>query len=135
MIKKNLFLFFVQSVLDTIRPIYYYVINTYSVMGLGGIPAMKYVSNMNNDHSMIASFDDCDSLSATFKSPTLRMVQLIAISVYSINEIIYSIVVIRIFVSNILKLSIYCREIKSNASQVNIILVYVVISVCWSLLM
>ena len=88
-------------------------------MGFGGIPAMKYVTNMDNDHSMLTDFESCGDLSDTFKTRTARMVQLIAISVYSINEIIYSIVVIRIFVSNILKLSIYCREIKATASQVS----------------
>ena len=79
-------------------------------MGAGGIEAMVYVSNLNEDHSIVRSWSDCATLSDSYKSDTLRMVQLIAISIYSINEIIYSIVVIRLFVSNILKLSIYCRE-------------------------
>eukprot|EP01084_Bolivina_argentea_P157032 273647_1 len=80
------------------------------VMSFGAYKAFMFVTDSNNDWSMINTFDDCRSLTHLYQTETIQIVQFSSLTLYSLTEIVYAIVIIRLFVSNIMKLSVFCRE-------------------------
>ena len=78
-------------------------------MTLVSIDAHVFITSSTANWSTITSFQSCSDVFAATKSKTANTVQGIAIGIYTLSELIYSIVIMRLFVDNIFKLSLFCK--------------------------
>ena len=80
-------------------------------MTISWIPIyLEFYLTPNAEWSNIHDFKGCYQIDAALNLPnTMIMLQAICITIYTLSEIIYSIVICRLFISNILKLSMYCN--------------------------
>eukprot|EP01084_Bolivina_argentea_P304193 525288_1 len=67
----------------------------------------KHDSNINIHH-----FDSCGILTKYYKSSTMLLIQYIAITLYLLGELIYSVTILRLFLSRILMLSMSYEKMK-----------------------
>ena len=63
----------------------------------------------------INSFQNCSDIIDSLKTERMIRIRAIVIIIYSLTEIIYSIVILRLFVSNGLKLSLWCKLLPIDA--------------------
>eukprot|EP01084_Bolivina_argentea_P082586 149522_1 len=77
--------------------------------------------NKNTDEQLqaigISSFSDCTEYTRSLRTNTLRMLQMIGITLYVLNELIYSIFILRTFVGKILLLSMPAMKNFKNADS------------------
>ena len=72
------------------------------------IKPIKYLSNPKNKHEIsttIQSFEDCQNLEESFRTDSFQRSLAIGVSIYILNEIIYSIVILRLFIRRVLMIS------------------------------
>ena len=93
--------------------------------------AFRTVYYKNADWSTIHSFQSCGDIADALKTKEINIIRGISVAIYSITEFIYSIVILRLFVSNVLKLSLFCQVSPINA--VKIILSFSMFSECESI--
>ena len=70
----------------------------------------KFVLSPAADKANITSYTVCSDVAQSFATPTINIIRSIAIALYLLSEMLYSITILRLFVSNILKLTIFCKE-------------------------
>ena len=75
--------------------------------------------------SNINSFDSCYQIDARLNAPKeMKIIQAICIAIYTLSEIIYTIVICRLFISNILRLSMYCKVLPTDPVKTSIFVIY-----------
>ena len=80
-------------------------------MLLLSVPVLKFVASPAASKANIMSFTECSAIAETFETPPIVIIRSAALAIYTLAELIYSIVILRLFVSNILKLSIFCKTL------------------------
>ena len=80
-------------------------------MVLVSIPAFKSVASLPASTANITSFAQCSAIAEQYNTAPIQYIRAAAIGIYTLAELIYSIVILRLFVSNILKLSIFCKTL------------------------
>ncbi len=75
------------------------------------------VNNWNNEN--IETFVGCDVIFETYETSTMLSLRIFVIVLYSITELIFSIVILRLFVSRVLSLAATFDEIKIAERQKN----------------
>ena len=70
---------------------------------------LDFFLSPNEQWPDITSFKTCFQIDAAVNTPApLVILQAICITIYTLSEIIYSIVICRLFIGNILRLTVYC---------------------------
>lgn len=85
-------------------------------MLIPSIDALNYLISSETDWSTISSFEACSDVAKATKSKRMDMIQGIAVSIYTVSELIYSLVILRLFVGNILKFTLFCQTLPIKES-------------------
>ena len=87
-------------------------------MLLATIPAYKYFVTPNPEWSTtITSFASCSKIVDETETKTYRMMKIASLGIYTLSEMLYSIVILRMFVANVLRLSIFCQTSSLEQQQ------------------
>ena len=65
----------------------------------------------------IISFDSCRTLNKDLQDNTTYIISWIIIGIYCLTEILYSIVILRLFVPNVMRLAVINEQVEANNKQ------------------
>ena len=97
-----------------LKQIYRYL---YRIGFINAIYRIRFIAHPNIDLGFIHNFTDCELLEEFYDTKWLTILRYVGVTLYLLAELIYTVVVLRLFLSRVLMLSMSYEKLKERIQQ------------------